>query len=484
MSEPGGNKGRQDSIRWVFPFGSMVFMLFFFAGPHPAFWAPIAGLSLICLAVLVLSGRIAIRVPGRKWWILLTALPALPLVQSVPLPEGFLSVLSPKRAEWIFQVKDLLGVSSTASLSYVPWETVFIAGLWFFFVLYGLMLRDVLNSSSQERSRLILFFFLIAFFQSLYGILQVLVPSLGVLWESSSSGRVARGTFINRNNFAAFLSLLWPVFLAYTLKPSGRQGPQGYAGTREIHHERRQKKVFFGFVTGFVLFALFFSVSRAGILTVLFAATIFVILTGNRERKELLLAVAGSWIVLIAYGTVLGFDEILARFDRLENDMPGRFRLWWDTWTIIQDHPWTGIGLGAFREVYGIYQTHLSEFEFARHAHNDYLQWIAELGWPLGLTGIGLLWSFWLRNARRLLKLRRQSASSDISIASGCLAGLAAFLLHAWVDFPFRMAANVLAFLAVMVLLEAEMGSLERLRPGAGCAESLKSKSRGAYGTV
>ena len=169
------------------------------------------------------------------------------------------------------------------------------------------------------------------------------------------------------------------------------------------------------------------------------------------------MAVVGCWVVLLAYGAVIGFDGILTRFDRLESDTPGRFRIWRDTWTLIQDHPWTGIGLGSFQEVFRVYQTHLPEFSFARHAHNDYLQWIAELGWPLGLAWIALLWGFWLRNARRILALRRNPGRADPTVAAGCLAGMAAFLLHAWVDFPFQMAANVLTLIAVMTLLRAEV---------------------------
>lgn len=434
--------------------GSAALMLLFFGGSHPAFWAPVCGVFLVAAAGFTLAGKITFRLPNRRWAALLVGLPCIPLLQSIPLPEGLLQGVSPTRAAWLFQAEKTAGIGQApAALSYLSWDTVFIGGLWFFFAGYALLLARTLDRSREERARIIRFFFVLAVFQAAYGIIQVLIPSVGVLWDTDRSYRgFARGTFINRNNYAAFLGLLWPVLLAYTLKlPGGRRGNR-----RQIQDERRQQRLFFGFLTGLVLLALVFSASRAGILSTLIASTLFLGLAGTR-RKEPLVAVVGCWVVLLAYGAVIGFDGILTRFDRLECDTPGRFRIWRDTWTLIQDHPWTGIGLGSFQEVFRVYQTHLPEFSFARHAHNDYLQWIAELGWPLGLAGIALLWGFWLRNARRILALRRNPGRADPTVAAGCLAGMAAFLLHAWVDFPFQMAANVLTLIAVMTLLRAEV---------------------------
>ena len=47
----------------------------------------------------------------------------------------------------------------------------------------------------------------VAFLEAVYGHIQALVPSLGVLWVDHINAYLgnARGTYINRNHFAGFL---------------------------------------------------------------------------------------------------------------------------------------------------------------------------------------------------------------------------------------------------------------------------------------
>ena len=59
----------------------------------------------------------------------------------------------------------------------------------------------------------------VAFLEAIYGIIQALVPSLGVLWVDYITAYLgdARGTYINRNHFAGFMEMMLPLGLAYTL---------------------------------------------------------------------------------------------------------------------------------------------------------------------------------------------------------------------------------------------------------------------------
>jgi len=75
-----------------------------------------------------------------------------------------------------------------------------------------------------------------------------------------------------------------------------------------------------------ILLALFFSLSRGGIVCSLIALTL---LAGVR-RKEVLFLVGGCWLGMLAYGTVIGWDQLQERFDRFADDAPGYFILWED----------------------------------------------------------------------------------------------------------------------------------------------------------
>ncbi len=59
----------------------------------------------------------------------------------------------------------------------------------------------------------------LAVLEAIYGLIQALIPSLGVLWVDYIKNYLgdARGTFINRNHFAGFIEMVWPLALGYTL---------------------------------------------------------------------------------------------------------------------------------------------------------------------------------------------------------------------------------------------------------------------------
>lgn len=448
--------------QWVVS-ATAALMVGIYGGSHPAFWAPVTAAFFLASAALALAGHNSLSRLNLRRAAALAAAVSLPVLHAVPMPSHVLEWLSPTRAFWVRQAVQTAGAGGAwSALSYHPTDTLFLSALWLGFGLSAFRVFDAARQSTENRDRFVRFLFALAVAEAAYGILQIFLPSLGVLWDRSTAYRgTARGTFINRNHYAAFLGMIWPVLLAYTLKAREKFRGSLKLSSKERRSEARHRGILFGFLTGLVLLALVFSMSRGGILCALIATSIFTAL-GATRRKELALAVAGCWLVLLAYGGVIGFHEILARFDRLENDAPGRFRLYRDTWRLIADHPWTGVGVGAFQSVFRIYQTHLPEFQFARHAHNDYFQWIAETGWPVGAATLAALWGFWIRNALRIFRWRRLPHPPDTTMAAGFLAGTAAVLFHSWVDFPLQMAGIALTFFCLNAMAAAEVKAVHR----------------------
>jgi O-antigen ligase len=115
---------------------------------------------------------------------------------------------------------------------------------------------------------------------------------------------------------------------------------------------------------------------------------------------------------------------------------------------MIASHPWFGTGLGTWSTVYSHYAI-IDVGAFANQAHNDWLQWTAEGGLPLGIMLASLfIWS--LRPAFR-------------SIWG---LGVVAVFLHAIVDYPFSRPALgswpivILALLACTVAESKKSASL------------------------
>jgi O-antigen ligase/tetratricopeptide (TPR) repeat protein len=167
--------------------------------------------------------------------------------------------------------------------------------------------------------------------------------------------------------------------------------------------------------------------------------------------------------VLVLGGVYTAFSLLSAQRSRFgieqlwaENSGSERTYYWSVGWEMLRDQPWTGVGLGNYKLTFMKYETALrargetSSFSpygpDAAQAHNDYLQFAAELGVPGVLAMIALLGTLagglWVRLRR---EWERENAR-DLVLLSG---GLVVFLLHAIVAFPVHLASS--AFAAVLL---------------------------------
>jgi hypothetical protein len=104
------------------------------------------------------------------------------LCQILPLPESVLSFLSPFRFKVLAQARSIISNSSgIATLSYAPLTSlswwIFLLGLFLFFLVFQK------NFFSDKNLKILVRILLcVAFLEAIYGIIQALIPSLGVLW--------------------------------------------------------------------------------------------------------------------------------------------------------------------------------------------------------------------------------------------------------------------------------------------------------------
>lgn len=451
-----GSRIYPDLLTRFLVLGPIVLLSFFFGGARPWIWQGVCGFFFLGLAMQFVRNQ-APNFDGLKGLgIIFAVLLCLPLLQVIPLPDMILEMLSPVRAQWSLATANFGGIRA-ATLSYAPLDTWMGLGWWVFLGAFSMALWTALRHSSRTYPTWLMYgLFLLAGFQALYGLLQALMPALGVLWDIEPATGLAykgyaRGTFINRNHFAAFLGLLWPVLLAFILISRSPRKLELILGRRERAQDLMQKKVVGVFCLGMVVLALFFSQSRGGILAAILAFTLFFVLAGQ-HRKRVGLVLVGCWAVMAGYGTVIGFDGILDRFGRIEEGAAGRVELWQDGWRAVLDHPLTGTGLGTYTAVGRAYQNAFSPGQQAHHAHNDYLETTVELGLPAAAVLILGVWTLWVRQALMLWRARLTMDQDRLTLAAASLAGLGGYLLHAWVEFNNAIPANHLMAVAIAVL--------------------------------
>jgi O-Antigen ligase len=152
------------------------------------------------------------------------------------------------------------------------------------------------------------------------------------------------------------------------------------------------------------------------------------------------LVLAGTIAAMISTERVPGRDVPEAGPQRLASVQSNRYAYWKVAVEAFADHPLTGEGSGGFRSAW------LREREFresVRDAHSLYLETAAELG-LVGLLALGLLVA-----GCALAAVRAGPA------AAGSVAALAAFALHAGIDWDWELPALTLVALALAARLIA-----------------------------
>ncbi len=126
-----------------------------------------------------------------------------------------------------------------------------------------------------------------------------------------------------------------------------------------------------------------------------------------------------------------------------------------DSWRIFLDHPGAGTGAGTLVTVYPQY----ASFDDARlvdHAHNDYVELLAETGIVGGLCALGFVV---LLFRRALTNLQSDQSAFILAARTGALVACSGLLLHSLVDFNLHIPSNALLF---ALLASLATSSLER----------------------
>jgi O-antigen ligase len=386
----------------------------------------------------------------------LTILPffTVTMVMCLPLPGFIFSWLSPIRFKTLTTARILLdSPPAWQTLSYAPWIAlswwVFLLSLWLFF----LVLRD-LCAEHKTLQRIVWIIMGVAFVEALYGLIQALLPTLGVLWMDYVQAYMgsARGTFINRNHFAGFIEMVWPLALGFTIAQGG--WGQGYTLKKILASERLNRQALLALGIVVLLLALLFSRSRGGIAGASMGFLTFVILarTGSKSMSRYTWLVLGGIVgMLVVYSMAIGIGPLADRFFTLRSG-DSRLDFWRDSLSIIKDHP-LGIGLRNYEKVFPVYNVSNLSNKIIDYAHNDYLQLLIEAGW-IGFTAVltGFL-IFMVKSVYRIKQMNPHKDPMRFFLAVGAFSGLVSLAFHSFFDFNLQIPANCVYFVTLMAIL-------------------------------
>jgi len=421
--------------------------------------------GLALLTILILSSALLAWALGQGAWqafrqlpglaqIALLSMPLLWMVHLVPLPPGLWGLL-PGR-ELPARIFELIGTSDRFHpLSVMPRNTLF--GLATLLPAIALFAAALLLDE-RGRHRLVAGFLVLVAISVVVGLVQL--SSRGAIFNFYDTGhrRNLLGFFANRNHQGLMLAMSG-VFFAVFLRCAIRDSRIALGAS--------------ALVSLMLITAAVGSLSRAGLaltLTGLVCIHLYVFAGHLSRSRYLMIAAAFLAVIAILYSISLNpvVDRAITRYGDVGDD--GRWEIWRLSMPLVSQYfPW-GSGLGTFVESYqAIEQLDVVDTSYLNHAHNDYLEWLAEAGVP----GVLVLVLMGAMLVQRLAALRARGWTSSVYAVPACLViGLAA--LHSIVDYPLRTQSIA----AVFGLSLALFLSWPRPGEGRGRAPGFSRRSR------
>ncbi len=268
-----------------------------------------------------------------------------------------------------------------------------------------------------------------------FAILQKLAPNGRIYWFWPTNWpTLFFGPYINHAHYSGLMEMLAPAALVLALRRS----------------QSLETRLLWGGAAVVMISSVFISLSRGGMVAIIVELLVlgWYLARAERLRQGLLgLAVIASLaFLLVAWldnGDLLRRLGSIPSLEREGATSATRLTIARDTLRLAAQRPVAGWGLGTFADVYPQFRSFPTEL-LIDHAHNDYLEMLAETG------ALGALLTLWFlagvfRGARdALAHWHFRDSGGALTLAS--LVGVAGLLAHSLTDFNLHIPANAALF--------------------------------------
>lgn len=423
--------------------GVFLFLCLILGGTSQDIIAVKLPLYIVSLVMIVLALTSKTRAPLAELYkmpeLFLSLLILIYFLYLVPLPPGIWTELT-GRATVEKGFASLGAQLPWLPLSLSPEKTLH--STFNFLPLVAISLIFRLQASSTEKANALLALTFMGVFSVIFGILQITGNEGLYIYEFTNKGRPV-GFFSNANHQACFLAMILPLSLLLCFRPNIIL-PRGSA-------ESNKFKIFGACAAIIIIIGILLTNSLAGylFLFITLAPCLLVIFWRHKSSKYAIVCVVLIGVVFVFDFIFLGnhLGELVNEFS--SESTVSRSEIFRNSLEAQKNYGFFGSGPGSFLDVYFQYENReIMTLSFAPQAHNDYLQFVLELGVG-GMFFIGMCFGWSLKRIRKFFNSMHIRNRFQIVIALA----LSCPLIHSVIDYPMRtMAISVLFFILLLTL--------------------------------
>jgi len=213
-----------------------------------------------------------------------------------------------------------------------------------------------------------------------------------------------------------------------------------------------------------MLATAFVTVSRSGLIGAIVGLTSLVWLSRSRMSRSGWTWFGAIMLTIITVATTyINWGALDRRLgESIATGLGGRRAVWDQTWPMVRDFRWVGVGVGAYERVMAVYQVRPHVF-YINHAHNEYLQLLAEGGLILAVPAIAAFCAAGWRIARSL----QSDRTAVFWLRAGATSGLLAAAVQSIWETGLRIPANAVLFAILAAIALHDNGAPYRNQRGA-----------------
>ncbi len=374
------------------------------------------------------------------------------LFQLIPLPPFIVEFLSPNTFK-IHQTTQLIThTESWMQLTVHPKATLSEFFRYSTYVMFYILTVQLLTKKGTFQSLV----FVITIFGGLLAfssILQFYLTEDMALWfRHVPNNSMVTGPYVNHNHYAGLMEMIFPIILGLFFFYRPRIGNTTLIkGIIQIfNQERANIHILIGTSALLIIISIFVSLSRGAMISTCLSLILFTFFLLKRKisRGNTILIISVIILTAVSIGW-FGWDQIFDRFAKLKNSQgiiyESRVDFWKDTINIIDHYKTTGSGMGTYSHIYPLHRSLVSD-RFLTHAHNDYLELLAEGGI---IAFFLAAWFFMVFFYKTYTTFSKRRDGFSIYLYMGSITALVSILFHSFIDFNMHIGANGLWFFFV-----------------------------------